>query len=347
MMRRSLFVLVTLAVLPGSGCATHRAAAPASSPASVAAAPCDMKSARPWIERWLGAWELASERLLKLPEAPAPELVLYDGTCAWTTSAVTAGGAPIVDGPSLHGAKLPWRALPHGGSLKLPDGSETPIQLMSFTNVAKDSGPFFVMAAPVYWKTKVPPDPSEYTGVFLHEFAHTRQVAAVGAIIGPIDATWQGPDELDDDAVQKRFAEDPEYVAAYTAERDLLYRAADAATDTEARALAAEALAMMRSRHARWLTGDDAVYATLDNVFLSMEGVGQWTAYAWLSHPEDGGLDRQSAITKMLGRRRWWTQDEGLALFLVIDRLLPGWPALAFDDTSPGALDLLERAVSR
>src|SRR2546422_6597172 len=47
----------------------------------------------------------------------------------------------------------------------------------------------------------------------------------------------------------------------------------------------------------------------------------------------------------MLGKRRWWVQEEGLGLFLVIDRLLPGWPLLVFHDPSMGALELLERAV--
>jgi hypothetical protein len=38
-------------------------------------------------------------------------------------------------------------------------------------------------------------------------------------------------------------------------------------------------------------------------------------------------------------------QDEGLAVFLVVDRLVPGWPLLVFRDPSMGALALLERAV--
>ena len=57
-------------------------------------------------------------------------------------------------------------------------------------------------------------------------------------------------------------------------------------------------------------------------------------------------MDREAAINKMLGRRRWWTQDEGLALLLVVDRLLPEWPSLVFGQASTGSLDLLERAVN-
>jgi hypothetical protein len=134
-------------------------------------------------------------------------------------------------------------------------------------------------------------------------------------------------------------------VAAYLAERDLLYRAAAADSIADVRALAAEALARMRSRHARWFVGEDAVYSTVDGMFLSMEGAAQFAAYAWLAHPEGGGLERDSAVTRMLGRRRIWSQDEGLGLFLVVDRLLPEWPSLVFTKPSIDALDLLDRAV--
>jgi len=39
-------------------------------------------------------------------------------------------------------------------------------------------------------------------------------------------------------------------------------------------------------------------------------------------------------------------QDEGLALLLAVDRLLPEWPALEFSVPALGAEPLLERAVA-
>lgn len=311
-------------------------------------ADCSMTAAKPWISKWLAAWELASRDILHLPDAPAPQIVLFDSSCVYTTSPLTAHGAsPRSDGPTLFGASLPWRALAHGDSLILPDSSVTPIQLMSFTSSSRESGPFFVMAAPSYWTSKGYGQEPGLTGVFLHEFSHTRQLRGVRDTLGPIDSTWAYPEELNDDAVQTHFGADSVYVAAYIAERDLLYRAADAPTEEEARSLAAQALAMMRARHARYFTGDKAVFADVDQIFLSLEGVGQWTAYAWLAHPQGGGMPREAAIQKMLGKRRWWVQDEGLALILAVDRLMPDWPALEFNVPSMGALDLLARAVER
>jgi hypothetical protein len=273
--------------------------------------------------------------------------VFYDSSCVYTTSDVTVGGVAAGNGPTLHGTKLPWRSARHGGTLTLPDSSTVPVQLMSFANVDRKTGPFFVMAAPDYWAQLGHGQEQGLTGVFLHEFAHTRQIRGIAHVIGPIDSMWSFPEELNDDAVQTHFGSDSVYVAAYMAERDLLYRAAAADSLAEVRALAAQALEMIRSRHARWFTGDMAVFAILDDTFLSLEGCGQWSAYAWLAHPKGGGLDRDAAVARMLGRRRWWAQDEGLGLMLVVDRLLPEWPSLVFGETSVGGVELLQRAVHR
>jgi hypothetical protein len=104
---------------------------------------------------------------------------------------------------------------------------------------------------------------------------------------------------------------------------------------------------MIRSRHARWFPGEKAVFATLDDTFLSLEGAAQWAAYAWLAHPAGGGIDSAAAVQTMLGKRRWWVQDEGLGLFLVVARLLPEWPSLVFRKPSIGAVELLERALQQ
>ena len=307
-------------------------------------APCDLTTASSWINRWFAAWELTSKQILHLPDAPPPHVVFYDSSCVYTTSEVTVAAPPVDNGPMLRGAKLPWRVALHGGSLTLPNASRVPVQLMSFANSDRKTGPFFVMAAPQYWGSGRNQE-AGLTAVFIHEFAHTRQIPGVVKIVGPIDSAWKFPQELDDDVVQAHFGSDSTYVAAFKAERDLLYSAAMADSLAKVRALAREALAMIRSRHARWFTGGNAVFATLDDTFLSLEGAGQWAGYAWLAHPAGGALTRAAANEKISGRRRRWSQDEGLGLFLVVDRLFPKWPSLVFAEPSIGAVELLERAI--
>jgi hypothetical protein len=159
---------------------------PAKSTGLAGSVHCDMTAASPSIRKWLEAWELASGQILHLPDAPPPTIILYDSSCVFTTS-VTAPGAASVRGPTLRGARLPWRAMPHGDSITTPNGKRLPVQLMSFTDNDPRTGPYFVMAAPSYWATRVGGDPQGYTAVFLHEFAHTRQLAGFAGIIGPID----------------------------------------------------------------------------------------------------------------------------------------------------------------
>ena len=336
-------VMLAAVVLVLTACLTGAKAATGAGPST--ATPCDLAAASPWISAWLSAWDLTSRDILHLPDAPPPNIVFYDTTCVYTNSVVAAHGAPARKGPALRGRPLDWRVATHGDSLTLPNGNKVEMALLSFTNSDKVTGPFFVMAAPSYWKRAGYGEEPGLTAVFLHEFTHTRQVRGMGPRIAPIDATWKGEKELDDDAVQNRFGKDSTYVAEYLAERDLFYRATAAASPAETRALAAEALAHLRSRHARWFTGADSVYATLDDVFLSLEGAAQWAAAAWLAHPKGGGMAKDAAVARMIGRRRWWVQDEGLAIFLVIDRLLPGWQALVFREPSAGVLELLERAT--
>lgn len=282
----------------------------------------------PWTREWLDAWRFTSREILHIADAPQPDILTYDSTFAWRGRSKFA----------------------HGGTLTLPDGSTAPVALMSFAG-AKDGRPFFVMAAPKFWE-EAGVDSKEVgrqrllTAVFLHEFAHTRQIPSLGRAIGPIEKEWKGPEEITDDIVQDRFESNPAYKADYEAERDLLYRAADAPSVEETRALAREAIATIKARRAKWFTGENSVFNTLDEVFLSFEGAGQMTAYKWLVHPRGGNVAPEVAAAAMRRSKKQWTQDEGFALFLVLEKLLPGWPSLVFGGTSAGALELLEHAVS-
>jgi hypothetical protein len=51
-----------------------------------------------------------------------------------------------------------------------------------------------------------------------------------------------------------------------------------------------------------------------------MEGSGQWSGYRWLKDGQSG-ISRDVAYTNFARRGHSWTQLEGLALFLAVDRL--------------------------
>jgi hypothetical protein len=101
----------------------------------------------------------------------------------------------------------------------------------------------------------------------------------------------------------------------------------------------------MRARRARWFTGAEAKWLPLDDLFLVMEGLGQWAGYRWLVGDKGRGLDPGATLTEFRRGGRFWTQDEGLALMLVVDRLRPGWQKAAFAAEPALAEALLAQAV--
>lgn len=306
----------------------------ANSATGAAAAPCAMDPAdRAWLEGALDNWRRVEREYLLLDPRPLPTVVAIDGECAYLL--------PEGRFDDLQGS-------PHDGTVKLPDGNEAPIGPISFAS--GEGGGYFAMSLPSVWR--VAGVTSELglerlmDGVLLHEIMHTRQNALATPVFGKVIASGgAADDEINDDMVQALFEKDADYVAAWSAERDLLFAAAAAPTDEEARQLAKQALEAMRQRRARWFTGERAFYGELDDVFLTMEGTGQWLIYRYFASGPGGAGSADAALAAVRRNKRWWSQEEGLGLILVVDRLLPGWQARAFREPDWRAERLLAAAV--
>jgi hypothetical protein len=212
------------------------------------------------------------------------------------------------------------------GNVTLRAVGTVPVAAISFAFAADG----FAMSLPSVWReagvTSSFGLERLMTGVLLHEILHTRQAGMVGQIAEPAArAAGVAEDDVNDDFLQRQFADRPGYRSAYEAERDALFAAAAAPDLAAARGLAAHALHLMRERRKRWLSGEDAHFAAFDDVFLTMEGSSQWLIYRYFVSPEGGGFEPAVALAETRRGGRWWSQDEGLALFLVLDRLLPDW----------------------
>ena len=303
---------------------------------SPAAASCVMSvGERDWVEGSLQAWNYMAGERLHLPASAPPTIVVFNDKCTFKAVAAPA---------------LRWKAQLHAGKIRLPDGSDIPVGVASAaSHDDKTNTTFFVMALPPVWEAAGIPisgDPHGLRGVFLHEFAHTRHTTALKPAFETASAIQPMPADLDDDGVQKRFGADPVYAAVAEKEMELLAAAAHEPDAAKAKELARQALALMEARQERWFTGPEAVWKHYDDIFLTMEGFGQWVAYAWLADPKGGRLTRAAAEEKMRGRKRWWTQEQGLSLFLVIDRFVPDWPQRAFATSPALGIDLLRTAVA-
>lgn len=289
-----------------------------------------------WVKHSLDAWRLVrTEKLRVEDEATPPTIVFYNETCMFTGE-----GGP------------PWRGAVHDGVVTLPDGNRVPPQVASFASpYADNTRVFFTMALPSVWQVGGI-ESGEFglenltTAVLIHEITHTRQFASYTPRMEALDQRYDIGDFLTDDIVQDTFSENAAYVAAYEAERDLLYYALEASNDAEARAMAGEALTRMRARQARYFTGANEKLVALDDIFLTMEGIAQWAAYSWLVDVNGGRFAPDVAVPGMRRGGRQWSQDEGMAIFLLIDRLVPNWQARAFAAEPATAMQLLALAAN-
>jgi hypothetical protein len=291
-----------------------------------------------WIERALGVWHVVERRELLLTPSPLPAIVAIDATCEFVAN-------PRGDD------RLVWEGTRHSETITFPDGNTAPFGVVSFAapdHGATTSG-FFAMSLPSVWRAKGIQSglglERLMDGVLLHEMTHTRQFYFVNPRMEQLTAQYKLSDDIGDDSLQDAYQTNQAYVADYEAERDLLYAAAAARTDIEARALARQALAKMCSRRSKWFVGAAEKWKPLDEIFLTMEGLGQWAAYAWFTDKDGPNLDPVRVLPEIRRKRNRWTQDEGLALILVVDRLVHGWQKLAFAQEPELAESLLERAT--
>jgi hypothetical protein len=285
-----------------------------------------------WMRTAIADWESVRRQDLRVEEAPQPWIIFFDASCAWHMNP---------QAPTMYG-------VPHGGHITLPDGSVIDVKVTSFAGTyGADDRPYMVMALLDIWRA----DPRQAAEpqldrllriVFVHEMTHTLQAHSTGVWFGNLQTRFKLPDDLTDDIIQDRFAEVPGFREAYEAERDLLYRAAGESDPVRRRSLAAEALDAMKTRRAKYFGGANAVYADLEDLFLNMEGVANWAAYR-LARRESAGFPDAIAFMRRGGKR--WSQDEGLALFLVIDAAVPEWQSEVFGSTPVSVIDLLSKAV--
>jgi hypothetical protein len=302
-------------------------------PRAAVAGPCVMVPAeKAWVEGALQASDYVMEQRLHLPREAHPTIVVFNDRCRFELGDAGRGR---------------WIGTSHTGKIDL-FGTTIDAGVTSFASDDDKTGRrFFVMALPPVWaKAKVMEAGDKgLTAVFLHEFSHTRQMTTLAPVFQAADARYHAPD-LNDDSLQGHFKTDPAYVAVYEKESDLLYRAAAEPDDAKARAFAVQALKLIDARQKRWFTGADAMWKPYDDVFLTLEGFGQWNGYAWLSDPRGGAMTADAAREKMRGKRKWWSQEEGLGLFLVIDRFVPNWASQAFGSPPKLGIDLLREAVA-
>jgi hypothetical protein len=226
---------------------------------------------------------------------------------------------------------------------------EVPVRPTSFTS-SSDKATYFVMALPSVWAGKVDPgrmalDPF-VTAVMMHEASHVAQQDTYGGRMERLSKRWHLPDSFGDDSIQERFRDNHAFAGSVERETQLLFDAAAAPDRARALRLARAARRLIRARQQKWYPSKEGYLAPAEDIWLTMEGAGQWAGYRWLTS-EQSGVEPDVAYTGFARRGHSWTQLEGLALFLTVERLAgTGWTGDVFGRGRRTALQWLDAAIA-
>jgi hypothetical protein len=285
-----------------------------------------------FISTSLAGWERASREFLRLQKVSVPWIVLFDEGCVWHLGSATpaTSGTPVPD-PSftINGEPMQLRVASRKEAPNLPDGRSVPDGPTAMTALYKDDQePFITVSLRGLWRSapeygKDPKFEANLLGVLSHELTHAQQIVPAARRIRDLGRRYVLPNEIHDDVIEQRFEGLAAYRRVYKAEVKLLYRALGERNAHRSRRILNKALVLARARRNRYYRGSDAVYAELEDLFLNMEGVAVWTAYKVTQ--QQGALGRDEDPRKFGWARRPWSQEEGLVLLLLIDRLVPNW----------------------
>jgi len=307
------------------------------------------------VQEWFTAWELTCKEIFPLLETKAPDFVFFDEQYVYSTSKITIPNGVSIKGPLLFGETLGWLKNKHDGSITLPDGQEVSIGLMSFASPIENQkkASFFVMALPKFWKSAGVESEElgiekMLTGVFLHEFSHTQQMQNFGRKISEYELQYNFESELSDDIVQQTFEGDSTYVNEFKDEVEMLFNLNKIEIDSTFFDSTQNAIAKIRKRQAHYFKDDNAIFQELDDFFLTMEGVGQYTFYKWMIHPKGGNLSKEIALKGTRRGGTFWSQDEGLALCLLLDKTSKkDWTLQMFRDEPKSVISLIENIIAK
>ena len=293
-----------------------------------------------WVKNAIESWHYTNKEITKILEINQFDVVLFDAKCQKNSSDALSASAGIT-----------WKSKLHNNTINLPNTDSIPPAVNSFTSANSSEGEktFFVMSLPSIWeeggvKSNIGLE-KFMVAVMLHEAMHAIQSSTYGKELERLNYKHSLPDSFNDDSVQKLFEDNSEFEKSVMSEIDLLMQAALAPTKKEAKILAKKSRDMIKVRYETWMSDDGQKYSEVDDLWLSMEGSGQWVGYSWLSNEKGGGLTKNQAIKEFGLRGKWWSQKLGFALFMAIDRLSDDWKNDAFGDGNRSVLTLLDSAL--
>ena len=306
------------------------------------------------VNKWFSAWKLISKDIYKIKKTKSVAFVFFDDKYVYSTSEVTITNGTDVKGPNLINLYLTWKKALHHNNITLPDGATVPVNLMSFAAQIPDGNDksFFIMPLFSFWeKSGIKSEElgleNLVTGVFIHEFSHSQQMQNFGKQIAIYEQQNNFGIEFSDDLVQHIFVKDSNYIKYYNKEIQHFYNATK--TNILDKYDVNEGLSIRNQRHKEFFKDQYKNLNQIDDFFLTMEGLGQYSMYVWLMHPKGANLERKILIEGIRRKGKWWSQDEGFALFLILDQLTKpkNWAADMFGNKVQSVIFLIDKELEK
>jgi hypothetical protein len=303
-----------------------------------------------FIQKALAGWETASRDLLGIDPKPLPWILLVDPSCVWhlvPRQNISFDAKPTNLPLTFNGEQIPAFVVAHDGTVNLPDGN--PIRVSAIAQAAlfdHDREAYVVLAAPDLWHqdVKVAEDPNlDYMifGLLSHEIVHTRQLGLISNRIRALADRYILPERIDDDIIEQHFQDVEGFEESYQKETDLFYQAVETMEPERRRSLILSALTLVDERRQRYFTDTNAFYAELEDIFLNMEGLGTWLAFRLAE--TGAGFDKNPRLFRW--RETNWSHEQGLALFLLLESMVPSWQARILGPELPSPYTLLRQVL--
>jgi hypothetical protein len=317
-------------------------AAVTQAPIKTDAPACQMQAAdKAWLDRTVTAWRYAATNYGQFTVPANARAIIGSADCVLISDTALFQDKPVE-----------WVAVDGKGRIPIIEDFAMPLSPVSQA-IEVNGNPYFVMSAPSVWqKANVPGGKigleNLMTAVFIHETAHVLQQKSYYSVMSVVAKRNSLPEDFNDDSIQDRFKANKAYTASMKREIDLLFVAAKAPTNAKARQLARQMLALTTVRRTKYFTGKDAYLRDVEDIFLTLEGSGQWLGYQWLIDPKGGNQTEVDALARFSKDADFWSQNQGLAMFLVVDRLDKGaWKKIAFGNGGRSGIAFLEAVVGR
>ena len=277
-------------------------------------------------KNWFKAWELVSRDVFQLKENSPTFYVFFDSVFVYTTSPLTGKGGQIINGPLLFDEKQIWYKKPHNGTLILPDGKQAKVQITCFASPTKDKEikAFFIMPLLSFWEKEKIDDhgiglDKLTTGVFTHEFCHSQQLGSFD-IFGEYFEAYQkkfGAENFGDDMMQDFYEKDVKINPIYKNELVAFVKSANVA-ENKRKLATKEALIIFENKHKAIIEKDKKDLKMIDDIWLTMEGVGQYAMFEYFINPRGANLTEEKAIKAV--KTNSWSQEEGFAMFYLLSK---------------------------